>query len=222
MESPKQNSKTEKNSVQKNIIIGSSVVKGIKTRGLHNCDVLTNRGAHIPHITDIVMTKDLSNYKNIIVQVGGNDIAHHGNIQTFLEDYESLLYALRAYGNKDSNIIVSGLLPRSDVSVYEANHELMNLCKFLDVIFIDQLQSFRGYQDYPNSFYFGYDGIHLNRKGTSMLLRNMNTVIGILKRQPFCDKCGEQNHTTNTCRFENRLKCFKCNHYGHKIKNCTF
>ena len=36
-----------------------------------------------------------------------------------------------------------------------------------------------------------------------------------------CYKCGERNHTTNTCRHESRIKCNLCNQSGHKSKMCN-
>lgn len=199
------------------LIIGSSLLKGIKTRGLHNTDVRTIRGARIERITDEIMKTDISTYKNIILQVGGNDFAQHGNLKLFEEDYESLLYATRASANKESNIIVSGLLSRSDVCVRDANIVLQNLCDYLGLIFIPQYETFS-----ESAFmYYARDGIHLNRRGTTTFLKNINRVIGILKSMSrHCDNCGEQNHETEQCRYRIKLKCFHCGLFGHKRRLC--
>ena len=35
---------------------------------------------------------------------------------------------------------------------------------------------------------------------------------------PRCYFCGENNHSSETCRFDARIQCFSCKKYGHKIK----
>jgi hypothetical protein len=82
------------------LVIRSSILKGIKPRGLNDTDVLTFRGSKIDRIADELMKRDLSSYKNIIIHVGGNDIASHGSLRNFEEDYESLLHAARAFVKK--------------------------------------------------------------------------------------------------------------------------
>ncbi|VDI32542.1 Hypothetical predicted protein [Mytilus galloprovincialis] len=63
-----------KKSGDKNLIIGSSILKGIRTSGLSKTNIRTFRGAHIDRITKEIMNMDLKAYKNIILQVGGNDM----------------------------------------------------------------------------------------------------------------------------------------------------
>lgn len=200
-----------------NLIIGSSVLKGIKIKGLHDTDVRTIRGGTINRITDELMRNDLSSYKNIILQIGGNDIAQHGDLKRFEDDYESLLYATRAYANRDTNIIVSGLLFRSDVCTYSANLILENLCDFLGLMFINQYKIFN-----ETAFsHYTRDGIHLSRRGTSAYLKSIHKIIAILKSSPaVCANCGEQNHQTILCNYEKKLKCFRCGFFGHKQKFC--
>ena len=68
--------------------IGSSVWEGIKIWGLHDIVVKTIRGVSIDTVTSEMMKNGLS-YRNIILQVGGNDIAQHGNLEQLEGDYES-------------------------------------------------------------------------------------------------------------------------------------
>lgn len=35
-----------------------------------------------------------------------------------------------------------------------------------------------------------------------------------------CYNCGERNHSVAVCRYDNKIKCFQCNRYGHKATNC--
>jgi lysophospholipase L1-like esterase len=37
---------------------------------------------------------------------------------------------------------------------------------------------------------------------------------------PRCYYCGENNHTSETCRFDQRIRCHSCQKYGHKSKTC--
>ena len=60
------------------LLIGSSILKSIKTKGLTNTDICTNRGATIDKLIDILQKKDLSQYKTVIVHIRGNDF-HNGD-----------------------------------------------------------------------------------------------------------------------------------------------
>ena len=51
-------------STTKTLIIGSSLLKGIKTRGLKNTDIRTNRGAKIPDIIDMVEKNGLESLQD--------------------------------------------------------------------------------------------------------------------------------------------------------------
>ena len=35
-----------------------------------------------------------------------------------------------------------------------------------------------------------------------------------------CYNCGEANHGVKQCRYDQKLRCLKCNHLGHKWKFC--
>jgi len=35
-----------------------------------------------------------------------------------------------------------------------------------------------------------------------------------------CSHCGENNHTTENCRFDRPLQCHQCHYEGHKQKFC--
>ncbi|CAG2238178.1 unnamed protein product [Mytilus edulis] len=100
-----------KKSSDKNLIIGSSILKGIRTYGLSKTNIRTFRGAQIDRITKEIMNMDLKAYKNIILQVVGNNISGGQSLTDFEIEYESLLLAARSCSNSDCNIIVSGLLP---------------------------------------------------------------------------------------------------------------
>lgn len=205
----------------KTLIIGSSILKGIKTSQLSKTHVQTIRGAVINRITEEIMKKDLQPYQNIILQVGGNDISAGISRQEFEDNYESLLLACRAFSNSDCNIIVSGIPPRANACVYQANLVLENLCQFYGVIFIKQYEMFMQDAYNLNSCFYSRDGIHLNYEGTWKYLKTINNIISIIKgKVKKCLKCGEENHSTEHCRHEHKLRCQKCGNFGHKLKHC--
>ncbi|CAC5414267.1 unnamed protein product [Mytilus coruscus] len=96
-----------KKSGDKNLIIGSSILKGIRTSGLSKTHIRTFRGAQIDRISKEIVNMDLKAYKNIILQVGGNNISGGKSLKDFEMEYESLLLAARTCSNSDCNIIVS-------------------------------------------------------------------------------------------------------------------
>ncbi|CAC5392986.1 unnamed protein product [Mytilus coruscus] len=72
-----------------------------------------------------------------------------------------------------------------------------------------------------NKGFYTHDGIHFNSRGTSRYNKIINNIVGILNYHSFaCANCGELNHKTFSCRFEMKIKCHKCNMYGHKQKFC--
>ncbi|CAC5404252.1 unnamed protein product [Mytilus coruscus] len=211
----------EQSSSDKNLIIGSSILKGIRPSDLSKTDIRTFRGANIDRITSEIMKMNLSTYKNIILQVSGNDISAGKSLKELEEDFESLIWAALSCCNKDCNIIVSGLPPRYDVNVYSANLVLEKLCQQFGFVFIQQYEMYMSDSFNQNKGSYTHDGIHFNSRGTSRYIKTINNIVGILNYHSYaCGNCGELNHKTFSCRFEMKIKCHKCNMYGHKQKFC--
>ena len=38
----------------------------------------------------------------------------------------------------------------------------------------------------------------------------------------YCEMCGEENHTTQQCRFRDLVNCHSCQRFGHKMKFCNW
>ncbi|CAC5395511.1 unnamed protein product [Mytilus coruscus] len=205
-------------SSDKNLIIGSSILKGIRTSGLSKTDIRTFRGANIDRITSEIMKMNLRIYKNIILQVGGNDISAGKSLKEVEEDYESLIWVARSCSNKGCNIIVSGLPPRNDVNVYRANIVLEKLCQQFGLVFIRQYMMYTSDSFSQNKGFYTRDDIHFNSRGTSRYIKTMNNIVGILNYHSYaCTNCGELNHKTSSCRFGKNIKCHKCNMYGTNL-----
>lgn len=207
------------------LIIGSSLLKGIKTKGLKSTDVSTNRGATIKKLTEVVSAKDISNYKTIVLHIGGNDVSNRTSTKTICELYEKLIILVRSKTRDDCDIIVSGIPPRKDVHVDSLNAKLKEFCANFELKFIDHSTTFYDNRGYVNYYLYHRDGIHLSRRGTSTFLHNINQHVSILDQQRqtvgVCYFCNEPGHNTKTCRHKQKVLCYNCGHYGHKAKFCS-
>ena len=88
-------------------------------------------------------------------------------------------------------------------------------------MFIKQYEMFMKDEYNFNSRLYTRDGVHLNKRGTARYLKTINNMIGIIKNHvKKCSNCGEENHTTERCRYEQKLKCKTCGNFGHKQKHC--
>lgn len=208
----------------KTLIIGSSILKGIKTKGLINTDICTNRGADIITLIKVIEGKNLADYKSIIIHIGGNDLSNGYTLNSIYENYLSLLYLLRAKSNKDTVLMVSGMPPRWGTNVQALNMLLKDLCDNLNLQFIDHTMEFHDTNGYVKHELLHSDGIHLSKKGTSTFLHNINNYVQIMRSRVkstwYCFYCGEGGHNKQTCRHGQAVLCYCCNSYGHKEKFC--
>ena len=61
----------------KTLLIGSSILKGLRTRGLNpEVEISTNPGADSKRILEKFRKSNLDSYANVIVYIGGNDISN--------------------------------------------------------------------------------------------------------------------------------------------------
>ena len=86
----------------KTLIIGSSILKGIKTRELTNTGACTNRGEDINTLINIIERRDSSVYNTITIHIGDNDLSDGYSLDSIYENYQSLLYLLRAKANMEA------------------------------------------------------------------------------------------------------------------------
>ncbi|CAC5364376.1 CNBP [Mytilus coruscus] len=82
--------------------------------------------------------------------------------------------------NPSIRIIVGGLLTREEVHLIDNNECLMDLCGEMHIEFINHIDSYvlRNGKLIPGILY--PDGVHLTKKGTSVLIHNMNDVTPII------------------------------------------
>ena len=226
---------TEKRSIkQPTLVVGSSILKGVKTNELKpNTTVRSFPGATTATLKDKLSAYNIEKCKTVILHVGGND-AHDGkDLNTFCDDYISLLESLI---DEDRRIIVSGLLPRKGIDLEPYNEKLKSLCEENNIDFVDNFDSFFLASGELPTTYYRYDKIHLNVNGTKKLLSNIDNVYKILgpasqrkitapsrlsqltgnRSGPrsasgprsfpkFCHICNVRSHGTQECWFNGRL-----------------
>ena len=199
-------SQTTKTVIKQSVLItGSSILKGVRNNGLKaNATVRTFPGATIESLTSRLEHYDIDNCKTIILHVGGNDADNGVDLDTFVDNYTTLLSQLNS---DDRTIIVSGLLPRGSVDLEPYNDRLRTLCLENDIDFVDHFDGFLlASGELPASYYMK-DKTHLNATGTRKLLQSIDQTCKIT-RSP-----GEIKYTY-TCAI---LKAYKVGHYGPKI-----
>ena len=158
-------------------LVGSSILKGIKISDLNtNVAIKTFPGATVNSIKDKLADYDLSKCKTIILHVGGNDADNSTYIETFCDNYVSLLESLQT---DDRRLIVSGLLPRASVDLEPYTNKLKALCAENDLEYINHFDGFLLASGEIPETYFDSDKTHLNMSGTRKFLRNIDSVCNV-------------------------------------------
>lgn len=194
---------------QSTLLIGSSILKNIKTSELNrNTAVRTISGATIDMMKDKLSNLNTEQCKTIILHVWGNDADQGEDIESFRENFEELIDTV-ADGIK--RIIVSGLLPRESVDLEPYNETLKSLCADNAVEFVDNYDSFLLATGDQADSYYTSDKTHINTAGTRKLLRNINEVHQIISTLPM------EDHRKNRPGFKrNHYNGFKPNHFNNR------
>ena len=87
------------------------------------------------------------------------------SLDSIYENYQSLLYLLRAKSNMETVLMVSGIPPRYGTNAQPLNMIHKDLC--------DNNKVFNDRHEYVKQQLFHPDGIHLSKKGTSTFLRTV-------------------------------------------------
>ena len=161
------------------LIIGDSILKNVDPRGLlSTVDVVSMSGAKVNDVSIRLHATDLSCYKKVILYIGGNDLSGGKPLVTLMDE----LKHLKSYLMQQGCIVhMSTVAPRKDVDVFQLNKAIEGLSRQFSVhlhksfVFGDGLVAEQ---------YYYRDGIHLNRKGTSLLVRRINAYVTIIKTQP--------------------------------------
>ncbi|MEW8544985.1 MAG: SGNH/GDSL hydrolase family protein [Candidatus Thiodiazotropha sp.] len=220
---------------QSTLLVGSSLFKGVRVNELkQNTTVRSFSGARIDTIADKLSQYNIENCKTIILHVGGNDADSGVDLDSFSENYVSLLNDLSANNRR---IIVSGLLPRESVDLKPYNQKLKTICEENGLDFIDNYDNFLlASGEVPESF-FQQDKLHLNASGTRRLLSNIDKVHRVTKFSPRSNITRPSQgfrKGSNNYRGSNNFKsgsnhnrsykrfCHICTKNGHNTQECWY
>ena len=159
---------------QSTLLVGSSILKGVRVQDLKtDTAVRSFSGARVDTIGAKLSKYNIEECKTLILHVGGNDADSGVDLESFEDNYVSLLNDLSA---DDRRIIVSGLTPRESVDLKPFNRTLKSICEENDLQFIDNYDRFLLASGEMPESYFQDDKTHLNVSGTRKLLTNIDAV----------------------------------------------
>lgn len=163
---------------KKTLFIGDSLLKGINIKGLKNSvDVKTLPGAKSNQLLDQLNSMEVSKYENVIIHVGGNDVADSSTCETLRANLTNITSLLHSYSCKT---YMCSLVPRVDVDVSSANRIIADVCHSSSSTLIDSYKAFVFGDGSVVRNFFYRDGIHLNNTGTSALLQTVNKLVQLL------------------------------------------
>ena len=165
------------------LIIGDSMLREFTESSVSNAKVKCVSGATVKDICDEIneMSDELSNFENIIVHSGTNDVSNGTNIQAVADSMEAIVTKVMVK-SPTSNVYISAICPRSckTKEVKEYNQILKDLSDRLTCGFID-IGPKVTYQDGSIDASKYSDSIHLNSNGTQILINAFVAVIPDLK-----------------------------------------
>ena len=125
---PNLNVKSSSTPAKKMLLIGDSLFKGIKTRGLRDdIKVMTIRRAMTNIIAyDFLMKYDFTGFKNVIVYVGGNDTSTKSDLSTLYDVMATAIAYLKVRYN-GLNVYLCTVGPRVDTDVTPINRVIRRL-----------------------------------------------------------------------------------------------
>ena len=144
---------------QSTLLIGSSLLKGVRVSDLKPYTTVRSfSGARSDTIGEKLSKYNIDDCKTIVLPVGGNDADNSADLDTFSDNYISLLNSLSADNRR---IIASGLLPRESVDLKPYNDTLKTICDENDLEFIGIYDHFLlAFGEMPAS-YFQKDKLQL-------------------------------------------------------------
>lgn len=183
---PRNNSAANKTTVEtshkKTLLMGSSIFKGINKKGLHT-DVIvdTNSGAGTQRILTKLKTLNVSEYQNIVIYIGGNDISSKMPEEQCSTNLQRIIEYINAY--QGCTLYLCTLCPRKDADIVPMNDYIKQLCEIHGLHAINVYSSFVYENGNTVNGQYVRDGIHLNRTGSSVLVRTINEHVKIIKPQ---------------------------------------
>ena len=216
-QSSKENHECDRN--PSTLIIGSSILQKIDKRSLRrDVEVVMMKGAETSDVREKISRMDLSGFKNVILQVGGNDASNKRDPEA-VEHYFAETVKNIKEKSPSANVFISDVTPRVGGDVKYVNDIIRHVCFTYGAMRIPTTENIR----FVNFHQYYRDNIHLSEAGTTTLLKGYNEFVPILNhraQKESCFYCGENGHNTKKCRHGEKIKCFHCGLRGHKAKHC--
>ena len=161
------------------LIIGSSILQRISTRGLRrNVRVRTMYGAQVSDVRQRLETTDLTDVQNVILQVGGNDLNNKRNTEAIENDFAEIINDLR-HRSPNINVYISEV-PRIDVErrdLLELNSIIKGVCEMYGATFIPSTNVISK----VSARNYWFDHLHLSDFGTVKLLKICSEFVPVIK-----------------------------------------
>lgn len=210
------------NSSKRTLLIGDSILRDIQSRGLKKTvDIHSISGGRVNHVRDRFFNMDFTDVSDVIMYTGGNDVADGRFIQSIREQLERTVNLVKSK-TAQCNIYICTVCLRRDVDVSSLNHLLITIATELQCTIIDY-KIFTFGNGSTVRYFYNRDGIHLNPKGTSTLLRAIDKTVSVIKPralvQTVDNGCGSRNtdrsDRTPTLNQQNRT-LFQERRYGNQ------
>lgn len=178
------------------LLIGSSILKGIRTRGLkQTVNVSTNRGAQARDILGVLKQTNLNKYNNIVVYAGGNDVSNGRTLNEITNDLTEIIQICK---EQSCEVYVCTLCPRKDTDIVPLNDHIQQISNIHGAKTIDIYTAYVYGNGSPAVHYFQRDGIHLNNNGTRTLVRCLDKTVPIVRRNDVPQGSGNDSVRRNT------------------------
>ena len=126
----------------KTLIIGSSLVRDIKRRGLApNVEVNTRSGARISDIRTELERRRIEKYSNIIIQAGGNDVDGRREYEAIENDFAEIIQDIHRR-TPQTNVFIAEILPRRRLDMTDINKILGKVCELYGAKLIQTTKTF--------------------------------------------------------------------------------
>ncbi|XP_072352062.1 uncharacterized protein [Scyliorhinus torazame] len=162
------------------VVVGDSIIRGIDSilceQDKESRVVCCLPGARVRDISNR-LERILEREREdpvVVVHVGTNNIGKSRKEDLF-RDYKELGFKLK---NRSSRVIISGLLPEPranwhrEARIREVNTWLKEWCGKVGFLFMGHWHQF-----WERGDLYRWDGLHLNRAGTSVLAKRVNRVV---------------------------------------------
>jgi hypothetical protein len=240
MNNSKLNSQVE-NVPMKTLIIGDSILKEVHRRGLQsNVEVKTLRGATTKELHEHLLKINVLEYRSVVLYIGGNDTSNRKSLRNFEDDLVEIINFLQKC---KCDVFICNICPRVDTDTVPVNDLIEQLCKRKSVNYINCYSSFVFADGTVAKSLYMRDGIHLNKFGTSSLLKSINKHVSIFKRRTEDQRetsgywSNDRQHPRSThhragnfntrqspwgdIRY-GRAPCWICGRYNHNSNACHY